>query len=62
MGTATEIINWIFTVLILHYMYGLSIFITERIEETYGIKILNPDNKNLLRKIIERIFNSILKK
>lgn len=62
MGTGTELINAIFTILIVHYLYNLGIHIAKKIEDTYGIKVLDSDSENLLRKIIKKIVLVFLKK
>lgn len=62
MGAGTEVISTIFTILIVHYLYQLGLCIARRIEDVYGIKVLDSDSENLLRKIINKVVLMFLKK
>lgn len=61
MGTGIEVINFIFTAFTIHYVYELSVYIAEKIEDVFDVEIINPDNKNIIRKIIDRIIKALLK-
>lgn len=62
MGAGTEVISTIFTIMIVHYLYQLGLYIARRIEDVYDIKVLDSDSENLLRKIINKVVLMFLKK